>query len=211
MSDQVKINIEEFPSNSSKQKQIVKNNVKFTKIIKGDVKTKKKRLGGIFFVDDIKSVGSYILNDIIVPAAKYLLSDIVHGAVDMSLFGEHRSRPSSRRDIGREPSRAHTSYDAYYRSSSDRPLRDISRKSRIKHEFDEIILDTRREAEEVLSHLVDRIMEFGLVSVGDLYDLVGIETSFADQKYGWFDLRKAYIEPVREGYLIVLPRTQLLD
>ena len=45
----------------------------------------------------------------------------------------------------------------------------------------------------------------------DFYDIVGVTSEFTDNKYGWTSIRKAGIKPVREGFLIVLPRTRVLD
>jgi hypothetical protein len=87
----------------------------------------------------------------------------------------------------------------------------MSRTGRAKHDFDEVVLESRGEAEEVLSNLVDSIIDYGQATVADFYDLVGIATNFVDGKWGWTDLRNASVSRVRGGYLINLPRTQPLD
>ena len=73
------------------------------------------------------------------------------------------------------------------------------------------VLDTRGEAEEVLSHLVDLTEDFGGARVADLYDLVGLESQFTDDKYGWMTLNTATVSRVRKGYLINLPKPILMD
>lgn len=48
---------------------------------------------------------------------------------------------------------------------------------------------------------------YGVVSVADLYDLVGITGNYTDNKYGWTNIRNA--EPVRAmggGYMLKLPK-----
>ena len=47
---------------------------------------------------------------------------------------------------------------------------------------------------------------YGIVSVPDIYDLVGISGNYTDNKYGWTNLRNA--EPVRvgDGYMLKLPK-----
>ena len=77
--------------------------------------------------------------------------------------------------------------------------------------FDDIILETRWEAEEVLSHMIDLIENYGVASVADLYELVGITGSFTDNKYGWTNLSSATVSRVRDGYLINLPNAQPID
>lgn len=209
-----------FPSNSKLTKQgiprVSQENKKVEKVVTGLVKTQKrgfrKKMADIFLEDDTKSVGSYIFNDVLIPAAKSMISDMVGGGIEMLLFGDRRGRNTSRRDSGR----SQTSYGSYYRSidrdprEKDRP-RELSRTSRARHDFDEIVIEQRGEAEEVLSLLVDLTVDYGQATVADLYDLVGIASSFTDNKYGWFDLREAGVTRVRNGYLLNLPRTQVLD
>jgi hypothetical protein len=210
-----------FPSNSKTRKSIDQQDTeekpeKLQKIITGGVKTKKrsfgKKMAETFLEDDTKSVTSYILHDVLIPAAKAMISDMVGGGIEMLLFGERRRGSSS---IRRDGSRSYTSYGSYYRSDSrdNRPPsgREISKTARARHEFDDVVLDTRGEAEDVLSRLVDLTMDYGQATVADLYDLVGITGSFTDNKWGWTDLRSASVSRVRDGYLINLPRTQPLD
>jgi hypothetical protein len=49
--------------------------------------------------------------------------------------------------------------------------------------------------------------EYGIVSVGDLYDLANITNdNYTLNKYGWTNLRDAKVVPTRDGYMIKLPR-----
>ena len=50
------------------------------------------------------------------------------------------------------------------------------------------------------------ISMYGLVSVADLYELVGITGSYTDNKYGWYDIRSASVVRVRDGYLLKFPK-----
>lgn len=79
------------------------------------------------------------------------------------------------------------------------------------HDFDEIVLDTRHEAELVLDNLEELIKQYGQATVTDLYDLVNITSSFADEKWGWTDLSHANVSHVRDGYLLNLPKPETLD
>lgn len=190
---------------------------KVQKVVTGKVKRQKrgftKKVAEVLLEDDTKSVGSYILYDVLIPAAKDLISDMISGAVDMALFGERRRGSRTIRDRDK----SYTNYNSVSykgRQMSGRPDRndrDISRGARARHDFDEIILETRGEAEDVLSHLVDLTIDYGMATVADLYELVDIESNFTDNKYGWTDLRNASVSRVRGGYLINLPRTQPLE
>jgi hypothetical protein len=79
------------------------------------------------------------------------------------------------------------------------------------HDFNEIILATRVEAEEVLDRLFDILNKYQTVSVSDLYELVGITANFTDEKWGWTELRGSQVAKVRNGYLLDLPRPEPLD
>ena len=55
---------------------------------------------------------------------------------------------------------------------------------------------------------MDELIEtYGMVSVMDLYDLVGVSGNYTDNKYGWVNIKNA--EPVRTmggGYMLKLPK-----
>lgn len=213
-----------FPSNSKVQKAKTVSGKKpeekkVEKVVTGAVKRQKrgfgKKIAETFLEDNTRSVGDYVFHDVLIPAAKSMICDIVGwgGFAEMLLFGSVRGGGSSRtRQNGRG---SFTSYDkAYYGASSRDPRdrgREMSRVGRARHDFDEIILETRGEAEDVLSHLVDLTIDYGQATVADLYDLVDITSEFTDNKYGWTDLRNASVSRVRGGYLINLPRAIPLD
>lgn len=73
--------------------------------------------------------------------------------------------------------------------------------------FDNIVLATRNEAEEVLDNLREVITNYKEVSIDDLYGLVGITSTYLDTKKGWTDLKNASISRVRHGYIINFPKT----
>ena len=58
-----------------------------------------------------------------------------------------------------------------------------------------------------MDELID---QYGVVSVGDLYDLVGVTGAYTDNNYGWTDLRTASVVRTRDGYMIKLPRALAL-
>lgn len=199
----------EYPSNSEKSKRaIIEDTIKEKKaveqIVKGQVIRQKKTLGQkfseAFLGDDTRSVGDYILHDVLIPAMKSTLSDMVGGGIEMLLFGERRSRGSS---IYRDRDKSYVPYNKISRTRDDRePIR----VSRSKIDLDDIIIESRGEAEDVLDNLVELIQTYNVVSVADYYDMVGIESNFTDNKYGWTNLREATVDRVRRGYCIKLPR-----
>lgn len=198
----------EFKSNSHRSKEGQTSEVKEKKVEQvAKAKTKKKsdvkKFADVFVAEDVTSVKDYILMEVLLPAAKKAISDIVTNGIDMLLYGEPRSKSK-----GRE---SKTSYTKYY-SDRDRDYERPGRsRGRYGYDYDDIILDTRREAEEVLDRMDDLIDSYGMVSVADLYDLVGISGNYTDNKYGWTNLRNADIQRVRDGYLLKLPKALPFD
>jgi hypothetical protein len=87
----------------------------------------------------------------------------------------------------------------------------LSREARAKHNFDEIVLNSRVEAEEVIDRLYDVVSRYESASVADLYELVGLSSTHTDHKWGWTDIRGAGVQRVRDGYLLDLPSPEPLD
>ena len=196
----------EYKGNShrSKEQQEGAEKKKIEPIAQAKTKTKSeaKKLVGAFVQEDVTSVKDYIINDVLIPAAKKAITDIITNGIEMLLYGETRSKSKSRD--------TKVSYTKYYDRDRDydRPSRS---RGRYGYDYDDIILDTRREAEEVLDRMDDLIDTYGMVSVADLYDLVGISGNYTDNKYGWTNLRNSDVQRVRDGYLLKLPKALPFD
>lgn len=169
-------------------------------------KTKKKseirKFTDVFVAEDVTSVKDYIVNDVLIPAAKKAISDIITNGIEMLLYGEVKGK-------NRDRGNGRVSYTKYY--ERDRDYDRYSRPRRSVYDYDDIILETRGEAEEVLGRMDDLIDNYGMVSVADLYDLVGIQGNYTDNKYGWTNLRMAGVQRVRDGYMLKLPKALPFD
>lgn len=86
----------------------------------------------------------------------------------------------------------------------------MSRQARAQHNFDEIVLQSRTEAEEVVDRLFEVVSRYGSASVADLYELVGLSSTHTDNKWGWDDLQGAGVSRVRGGFLLDLPEPEPL-
>ena len=203
----------EYKPNSHKYKaeQAAKRNEqsekKIEKVVSGTAKTKKKseisKIKDIFISEDASNVKSYVLMEVLIPAMKKAVSDIVTNGIDMILYGEEGG---SRR---RAPSER-VSYRRYYDQRDDRSIDRV--RTRTGYSYDDIIVANRGEAEEVLSRMDELIDQYGVVSVGDLYDLVGITGNYTDQKYGWTNIRTAEPQRLRDGgYMLKLPKALPID
>ena len=174
---------------------------KMQKVVHGKVKTKPKsgmsKITDVFISEDAANVKSYIVMDVLVPAVKKAISDIVRDGIDMILYGESRGRRNS-------TSSSYVSYRDYSRSDDRDRFRDSRTRSGYNH--DDIILESRGEAEEVLTRMDELIDTYGVVSVADLYDLIGKSCEYTDNKYGWTNIRNAEPIRVRDGYMLKLPK-----
>lgn len=177
---------------------------KVEKVAKG--KTKKKseiaKFADVFLQEDIESVKSYILSDVVIPALKKAISDVVTNGIDMLLYGEggssKKTTPASK-----------VSYRSYYERPNERYSKPQS--SGKRYNYDDVVLESRGEAEEVLSRMEDLIATYNVVSVADFYDLVDVSCHYTDNNYGWTDIRSASIQRTRDGYIIRLPRPMPID
>lgn len=175
---------DKFPSNSKKSKE-----KKVEKVVNGKVK-KKNKLVDVIFSGDFDSVKNYIIFDVIIPSAKKAISE----GMDMFLYGEARNNT-------KKTNASKVSYRSYYDNS------ETYSKTRTSHyDFDDILLESRGEAEEVLFRMDEVIDTYGLVSVADFYELVGVDGTYTDNNYGWTNIRTAKVVRVYDGYIIKLPR-----
>lgn len=158
--------------------------------------------------DSAQSVGQYLLMDVVVPGTKNIISDLVTQGINRLLYGSNR--PAGARGVVGQAQ----SYGKFFnggggQQSQPTPTQ-MSQQARTNHAFGEIILQTRGDAELVIESLRELIEQYGNAKVQNLYSLVGISSDFTDQKYGWTNLTRASVIPVREGYLLDLPRPEVL-
>lgn len=210
---------EEIKPNSKKYKeQVKKEEHRSEKVVQGEVTTKKKSLAkraeNAMLSEDAGTVKEYLFWDVLIPAFKELVAESVKKAVDAIFYGDRRTSSSLERNKGTTYVRYDkASYERdkpyYYSSKANRDRNAYNR--RAVHDFDDIVLSSRTDAENVLDAMVDSTMNYGLVSVADFYDFVGLDPKYTDWKWGWYELSSARVIRVRDGYVIDLPRPVVLD
>lgn len=202
--------MEDFPSNSHKSKEQEKaSEKKIEKAISGTAKTRKRsemrKFADVFLPGDVQNVKSYILADVLVPSIKKAISDIVTNGIDMILYGE-----SGNRD--RRSTASKVSYRSYYEKKNEtRVDRSTINHTRGGYSYEDIVFETRGDAESVLSRMDEIVEKYNIVSVADMYELADISGSYTDNKYGWTDIRNAQVVRIRDGYVIKMPRPMPLD
>lgn len=178
------------------------------KIVNGRVRTKKKseisRLADIFVPGDISKVKDYAFSDVIVPNIKKAVYDIVVNGLEMFMYGEtgrHERRSGSR-----------VSYSRYYDERDRDRRRDDSPRARTRLDFEDIVFDSKGEAEGVREEMMNVIDEYGFVTVADMYDMAGLDQPYTSNKFGWTSIRSAESVRLRDGgYILKLPRPMPID
>lgn len=204
----------EFPPNSKASQRAAPVDKKIARVTTKEPVRKKrslrKQFSETFVAGDMRGAIAYVFVDVMLPAAKDMVVEAGSTWIERLIYGETR-----RRGI-RHPQAGSTGYVSYNRMSGPMsrvagPARSLSRASRARHNFDEIILDSRTEAEEVIDRLFDLVNQYEMASVADLYELVGLASTHIDHKWGWVDLEGAGVTRIRAGYLLDLPTPEPLD
>lgn len=207
-----------YASNSHKFKQAQKevqnptvseDRPKSEKVITGTAKTKKKneirKFADVFISEDMTSIKTFIIEDVVVPAVKNTVSDTVKGifdiirnSIDVALFG-NAGAP-------RKSSGSKVSYTSYYERERDRrPVGET--RNRAQFDFDDIIYVSRGDAQLVLDQMDDMADRYdGVVRVSDMYEFSGLVAPYTANRYGWTKnvVRNAAVVRGREGYVIKL-------
>ena len=214
--------MEEFPSNT-KSSKVPARPEKAEQVTTGRVIVKKKGLGSrfkdAFTGEDGRGVMEHVLWDVLVPAAKDMVVDAGNEALNRAMYGD--SRAPSRRggpiNYGRVSSNiaSRVNYNRSALVTDPRERAKEQRKAPIpttgRVDFQEIILASRIEADEVIQRLNDLINGYEQATIADLFDLVGVTGEYTDEKFGWVNLDGARPRKVRDGYLLDLPNPIQLD
>ena len=147
---------------------------------------------------------NYIFADVLVPVIKKAVSDIVTNGVNMILYGDPK------RGSGKYNNDIQPSYRSYY-DEKNRDQRSSQTYGTL-YSFKNVLMASRVDAENVLDQMNAILNKYGAVTVADYYDLLGVPNVYTDYKYGWRDLRSAYIYVNNDNsHSIKLPKALPLD
>lgn len=78
---------------------------------------------------------------------------------------------------------------------------------------DVYIFKTKAEAEQLLAGVKLMAQRYGLVTRGDVRDLIDKKSNYLDLKYGWIEdeIKKVRIAPMKTGYFVEFPRAVPID
>ena len=200
----------EYKPNSHKYKEEQKalaEEKHIAKVVSGTAKTKKRsgvhKFTDVFVAEDIHNVLANVTNDVIIPSLKNVVFDAIKNGSEMLLY-----RVSGRRSGGSGPAR--TSYRNYYDRREDDRRSYEGAKARPRSTFDDIIFETRGDAELVIDDMHKSLREYGVVSVADMYDMAGLRQPYTSGKFGWYNISRAEVVRLRDGYIIRLPEAEAI-
>lgn len=186
------------------------------------VKVKKglmsRLVTGVLGPEGLPGIGQYVSEEIIVPAIKNIIVDAVTSGINMVMYGGNGPSPRNvHRPTHRSPyhnysgqvHRPTTNYTSRYTSEQPPPS---ERMSRPRQGLEDYILEHRDDAAHVLTSLQENANMYGSVSIADYYDLIGVDSAYTDNNYGWTfeSITHTNIRPVRGGYVIKFPPVEVL-
>jgi hypothetical protein len=169
---------------------------KVTSVVHGGVRQKEpgiwNKVSEFFGMDELKTFKDYVS----------FVADItnrVYSAMD-TLMGNRR---------GPTTPGARIQYGSYYQSQNPPQNSGNARqRAEARYSYNDLVFDTRGDAEVVLANMRGLLTEYRAVSIADMFDLAELTSpnGYTDNKYGWTDLSTARVIRVNGGYMIDLPR-----
>lgn len=175
---------------------------------------------GLIGPDGLPAIGHYLGSEVVMPAVKDIIANSLTTGIQMAIFG----KDAAPRNAGQR-----TNYNSYSRpqnySRSSRPVTSYNSNSQqtakqrrgndraSNFNSEEYIMDDRNEALEALARLQDYADEYSQVSLADFFDLMGLDTQYTDNNYGWLydDIMRGKVVMLRGGYALRLPRLDVLS
>ncbi len=201
-----------LPNNSHKYKDIQKQkneDKKIERVTHGQIRFKKKsafrQFIDQFIQEDGEKIKSYVFSEVLIPSIKQAISDIVSNSINILFYGD---AGRGRRNVADRVSyKSYNNYSASYNQNYQQPRNNSA------FMFENVCFNSRREAVDVLDRMYEILDLYGVVSVSDLNQLVGITGSYTDNNYGWTVLNNNgnYVIAGRDGYELNLPRPTPID
>lgn len=166
-----------------------------TGVVHGGVRQKEpgvwNRVSEFFGMDELKTFKDYVS----------FVADItnrVYSAMD-TLMGNRR---------GPTGPGARIQYGSYYNQNQPQNNGNARQRTEARYSYNDLVFDTRGDAEVVLANMRGLLMDYRAVSIADMFDLAEMTSpnGYTDNKYGWTDLSSARVIRVNGGYMIDLPR-----
>lgn len=204
--------MDQFPPNSRKAREGTQQPPKrVTQVTKASAVRRKPGLGKQFtstFIGGSANMAfHYMISNVLIPSIRDMMAEAGREGIDRLFYGDSRRGPRP----GPSPY-GRVQYNQPVQRTQPAVQQVLPRQARVRHAFDEILIPTRQEAEEVLDRMFDTLSQYESVNVADLYELTGIQSSHTDLKWGWTELRGASVGRARGGgYILDLPDPEPLN
>lgn len=155
-------------------------------VAKGRVKKAgvAKWVGNVFFGEEgFRGWSSHMFHEVVVPSLQNGIADMAMTAVQRAIFGPDyiHARRNSSGYWGRGVTNVTRMAD--YRNDYTQSY--AKRNRRASNQVEEIIFETRQDAQEVFNIMLANLDAYGIVTVGDFYELSDQPAKFTDQTFGW--------------------------
>lgn len=209
--------MEQYPSNTLKErnKQAQKKEKPDLKcVVSGKSKPVPQSLWSKVFVGIKPASGqtmkSFIFDEIVTPLIQRAVVEGVTGAINYLVKGDAYADRKNNSSFGK-------SYINYNGISSGKSNVNGSQYvysgKNSGMEIENVWFESRVDAQRVLDEMQNVIANYDILTVNGFYDIIG-RTNIIDpsnEKFGWSDLRNAYITASRGGWVIHLPHPMPID
>lgn len=209
--------MEQYPSNTLKErnKQAQKKEKPDLKcVVSGKSKPVPQSLWSKVFVGIKPASGqtmkSFIFDEIVTPLIQRAVVEGVTGAINYLVKGDAYADRKAINSFGK-------SYINYNGISSGKSNANGSQYvysgKNSGMEIENVWFESRVDAQRVLDEMQNVIANYDILTVNGFYDIIG-RTNIIDpsnEKFGWSDLRNAYITASRGGWVIHLPHPMPID
>lgn len=197
----------EYPNNSNahRNRENADNDLKPIKRITNG---RKQSHGGRLFA----AITDFILaeiSDAVLPDVYDIGYKVVMDIADSIFYPDDSGRSKKSSEIS---SSRIGNFDYSSKSTSSSSRREKNRKrEKSGYKYEDVLYDTKPKAIEVYEYLRNRLDDYNMVTVADLYDASYIASEYVDNSYGWLELpEKPDIVRVRGQYLLRMPKIQPL-
>lgn len=158
------------------------------------------RIKESLFVTSREELKRFVIGEVILPGIRDLFHDIFQRGTEMLFYGDSSGRRRrSRGGYGYRGDR--TDYNSIYDGDKKRKTKSAS-----GYLLDDMIFDSKFDADEVFEGLCERLEAYDVVTVYDFYDLSGETADQTDYNWGWNSLEGTQIKRVPDGWCIRMPR-----
>lgn len=155
-----------------------------------------------------QTVKGFVFDEVVIPLIQRAVVEGVTGAVNYLVRGDAYADRKGQIKNG-----SYISYNKISSGSLQEKYNTYSAPRAPGSDIDNVWFESRVDAQRVMDEINAVISQYDILTVNGFYDLVGQTASINQngEKFGWSDLRNAYITASRGGWVIHLPKAMPID